>query len=182
MKKMNKLEMLEHQLAVFTKKILPGLLFASNPKLFLQWQGNFCKQAAILNHFIIQEQMPPDYVEVQAWEGFFESELEGSYNHCWNYIIHKDDPKKNIICDFSSTINNYFEYCEDNDPTLHMALLHNARVNKRTIHMIMSEQLDPEKEFSGPELYTGADGDSIKQEVVTLMQLAKLWNNDTTEL
>src|SRR5688572_9882818 len=102
MRKMNQLEKLEHTLAVFTKKILPGLLFASNPKLFLQWQGNFCKQAAILNSFIIEEQMPDDYVEVQAWEGHFDSETEGSYNHCWNYIIHKDDPKKNIICDFSS--------------------------------------------------------------------------------
>jgi len=178
---MNQLEKLEHILAVFTKKILPGLLFASNPKLFLQWQGNFCKQAAILNSFIIEERMPDDYVKVQAWEGHFDSDLEGSYNHCWNYIIHKDDPKKNIICDFSSTIQNYFDYCEHNDPTKHMRLT--ERVNVRKIDLIMSEQLDPEKEFSsGPELYTGADGDTIKNEVITLLEMANLWNDETDVL
>ena len=173
--------MLEHTLAVFTKKILPGLLFTSNPKLFLQWQGNFCKQAAYLNYFIIKEKMPPDYVEVQAWEGHFDSNTEGAYNHCWNYIIHKDDPKKNIICDFSSTIQNYFDFCEHNDPTLHMRLT--DRANPRKIDLIFLEQLDPEKEFNeGPELYTGASGDEMKEEIKTLLQMAKLWKDepDTT--
>lgn len=177
MRKMNKVEKLEHILAVFSKKILPGLLFASNPELFLEWQGNFCKQAAILNHFIIENHLPEDYVKVEAWEGFFESETQGSYNHCWNYIIHKDDSQKNIICDFTSTIQNYFDFCPYNDPTLHIGG-NTLRVNKPKIDMIMSELLNLEEQFDGNELYTGASEDEIKQVVVNLLKKAKLWQED----
>ena len=174
--KFNKLEKLEHIMNVFGKRILPGFLFMSNPDKFLEWQGNICKQAAIMGSFVIENHLPDDYVEVQAWEGFFEHEKLGSYNHCWNYIIHKDDPKLNIICDFTSTIS-YFDYCEHNDPTLHIASSPKAVVNHK-ITMVGMQQLDIKKEFEGPEYYTNLYEGDIKEVLTTLLQTAKLWDNE----
>lgn len=174
--KLNELETLEHIMQVFGKRILPGLLFSANHDLFLKWQGNICKQAAIIGSFIIKYHLPKGYVKVEAWEGFFHHEKLGDYNHCWNYIIHEKDPKKNIICDFTSTIS-YFNYCADNDPTLHIGGSSSAVV-KHKIEMIGSQELDIEKEFEGPEFYTEATGDEIKQTVMSLLQHAKLWNSD----
>jgi hypothetical protein len=148
-------------------------LFAVNPELFLKWQGNICKQAAVLGSFIIKHHLPDDYVKVEAWEGFFEHEKLGSYNHCWNYIIHKDDPKLNIICDFTSTIS-YFDYCEHNDPTLHITGSEKSVV-KHKIDMIGLQEIDIEEEFKGPEYYTKETGDVIKREIMGLLQTAKLW-------
>ena len=79
-KEFNKFEKLEHIMNVFCKRILPGMLFSINPELFLKWQGNMCKQAAILGAFIIEHHMPDDYVKVEAWEGFFEHNKLGG--HC----------------------------------------------------------------------------------------------------
>lgn len=173
---MNNLEKLEHILNVFSKRLLPAYLFNKNPKLFLQWQGNICRQSALLSVFIIKHFLKDEY-EVQAWEGFFEHEKLGSYNHCWNYLIHKDDPQKNIICDFTSTIS-YMDYCEHNDPTLHIGGGGNA-VIKHKIDMIGMQQIDIEKELSSPEFYTGEESEDIIEELKAYLMYAKLWEENT---
>lgn len=178
--KLNKLETLEFIMQVFGKRILPGLLFSSNHELFLKWQGNICKQAAVIGSFVIQNHLPEGYVKVEAWEGFFNHEKLGDYNHCWNYIIHESDPKLNIICDFTSTIS-YFDYCEHNDPTLHIGGTQNAVV-KHKIELTGMQEIDIEKEFSQPEFYTGASGEEIKRATMSLLQQAKLWNYEESSL
>ncbi len=178
--KLNQLESLEHIMNVFGKRILPGLLFSANPELFLEWQGNICKQTAILGSYVIKQHLPEDYIEVQAWEGFFEHEKLGAYNHCWNYLIHKDDPRKNIICDFTSTIS-YFDYCSQNDPTLHLTT-NMASVNKCKIDMIALEQLDINKEFIGPEFYTEGTEQELKNTIKNCLKRAKLWDNEKSKI
>lgn len=172
---MNKLEKLEHVLNVFSKRFLPGFFFNHNPEVFLKWQGNICKQSALLSVFIIKNYLGDEY-EIQAWEGFFEHESLGSYNHCWNYLVHKDDPKKNIICDFTSTIS-YMDYCTDNDPTLHLDHGQNAVV-KSKIEMVGMQQIDIEKELASPEFYTGDSSQDIIEELKSYLKYAKLWEED----
>ena len=175
---MNNLEKLEHIMNVFSKRILPAYLFQNNPELFLQWQGNICKQSAILGAVIIEHYLPEDYVKVEAWEGFFEHKQLGSYNHCWNYIIHKDDPKKNIICDFTSTIS-YMDYCEHNDPTLHIQSSPNAVVkHENNIQMIGCQEIDIESNLKEAEFYTGAKGEDLIEELTILLKYAKLWEDE----
>lgn len=176
--KMNNLEKLEHIMNVFSKRILPAYLFQNNPELFLQWQGNICKQAAILGAVIIEHYMPDEYIKVEAWEGFFEHKQLGSYNHCWNYIIHKDDPKKNIICDFTSTIS-YMSYCEHNDPTLHIQSNPNAVVrHENNIQLIGYEEINVESNLKEGEYYTGLKGEEIIPELIQLLKYAKLWEDE----
>jgi hypothetical protein len=160
---------------VFGKRILPAFLFNANPELFLKWQGNICKQSALLSVFIIKNYLGDEY-EVQAWEGFFEHEKLGSYNHCWNYVVHRSDPSLNFICDFTSTIS-YMDYCTENDPTLHIGG-GQAAVVKNKIEMVGMQQIDIEKELSQPEYYTGMTGDELEQQLKSLLQFAKLWEED----
>lgn len=176
---MNNLEKLEHILNVFSKRILPAYLFYSSPNTFLEWQGNICKQAAILSIPIIERYVGDDYTEIQAWEGFFEHEKLGSYNHCWNYLIHKSDPELNIICDFTSTIS-YMNYCKENDPTLHIGGSTN-QVVKSKIDMIGMQQIDVQKEIQSPEFYTGNNHDIIQEELVILLRKAKLWEEEVED-
>lgn len=172
---MNKIERLEHILNVFSKRILPGFFFNRNPKAFLQWQGNICKQSALLSVFIIKHYLGDEY-EVQAWEGFFEHEKLGSYNHCWNYLIHKSDPELNIICDFTSTIS-YMDYCKENDPTLHIGGS-GSSVVKHKIEMVGMQQIDIESELGQPEFYTGMESEEIIEELQAYLEYAKLWEDN----
>lgn len=172
MKNLNKFEKLEHILQVFTKRVLPSYLFVKSPEKFMQWQGNICKQAALLNVFIIEHILGDEY-EVKAFEGFFEHEKLGSYNHCWNYLVHKTDPEKNIICDFTSTIS-YMNYCTENDPTLHIKSNDKAVV-KSKIDMIGYEEIDIKKETSQPEFYTNQSVEEITEELVYMLTTMKLW-------
>lgn len=160
---------------VLCKRILPGIFMNYDSEKFLEWQGNMCKQAAVVGSYVIQEHLPDDYVKVEAWEGFFNDTRLGDYNHCWNYIIHKDDPKKNIICDFTSTIS-YMNYCSENDPTLHI-VSNLAAVNKAEnfVTMIGATEINVEEEFKQPEFYTGLLGDAMKLGVTQLLKEAKLW-------
>lgn len=183
---MNNLEKLEHILNVFNKRILPAYLFYNNQETFLKWQGNICKQSAVLSAFIIKHYMGEDYVKVEAWEGFFEHKQLGEYNHCWNYIIHKDDPKKNIICDFTSTIT-YMDYCEHNDPTLHIKSSPDAVVkHEDNIQMIGFQEINIEANLKESEFYTSAKGEELETELKTLLKFARLWeeipkNNEKIE-
>lgn len=174
---LNKLEKLEHVLNVFCNRVLPGYLFTVNPEKFLKWQGNICKQAALLNTFIIKNYLGDEY-EIQAWEGFFEHEVLGDYNHCWNYLVHKSDPRLNIICDYTSTIT-YMDYCKENDPTLHIGG-NQASVVKHKINLVGMQQIDIEKEMSQPEYFTGAKGDQLIPELKKLLKYAKLWEEDSS--
>ena len=162
---------------VFSKRILPAYLFNKNPEAFLQWQGNICKQTAILSTFIIKHYLKDEY-KIEAWEGFFEHKQVGSYNHCWNYLIHKTDPKKNIICDFTSTIT-YMDYDENNDPSTHIRNWPDAVVkHQENITMVGSQEIDIETEYAGLEFYTHLRGDEIKEELIHIMKYAKLWENE----
>lgn len=179
---MNKLQELEHILNVFSKRILPAYLFQANPKKFLEWQGNICKQSAILSSKIIKRYLGDEYVKVEAWEGFFEHDLLGDYNHCWNYIIHKNDPKKNIICDMTSTIT-YMNYCDQNDPTLHIESSRKAVVRQEHfVKMIGSQEIDIDSEFSSPEFYTGLVGEDLMEDLTEILKYAKLWRDETNTI
>jgi hypothetical protein len=175
---MNKLEKLEHILNVFSKRLLPAFFFNHNPELFLKWQGNICKQSALLSVFIIKHYLGDEYT-VQAWEGFFENDKLGSYNHCWNYLVHKDDPKLNIICDFTSTIS-YMDYCEHNDPTLHLGGSTSAVV-KHKIDMVGMQEINIEEELSQPEYFTSERSDALIEELRTWLRVAKLWEDNPDE-
>jgi hypothetical protein len=171
---MNNIEKLEHTLNVFAKRILPAFFFNQNPELFLKWQGNICKQSALLSVFIIKHYLGDDYT-VQAWEGFFEHEKLGSYNHCWNYLVHKSDPELNIICDFTSTIS-YMDYCKENDPTLHIGGTGSAVV-KHKIDMIGMQELNIEENLAQPEYFTSRSGEDLIEELKDFLRFAKLWED-----
>lgn len=172
MKNLTNLEQLEHVLNVFSKRLLPAFLFVAGPQTFIKWQGNICKQTALMNVFIINHFLGDEY-KVEAWEGFFEHEKLGSYNHCWNYLVHKDDPKKNIICDFTSTIS-YMNYSEENDPMLHLVADERAVVQHKT-NLIAMEELNIEEHLDQPELFTGLTGRELEQELTHLLKMSKLW-------
>lgn len=169
---MTKLEKLEFVLNVFSKRLLPAVLCIENPIKFAQWQGNMCKQAALLSVFIIEHYVGDEYT-VEAYEGFFEHEDLGSYNHCWNYLVHHSDPKKNVICDFTSTIT-YMDYCEHNDPMLHIRKNPQSVVEKQ-IKMIGHQQINIDKELAQNEFYTGCTGDELKLIFSRMLRTAKLW-------
>lgn len=173
MKVLTPIEKTEFTLNIFCKRILPGYLFLKNPELFLKWQGNICKQAALLNTFVINHFVGDDYT-VEAYEGFFESEL-GQYNHCWNYLVHKTNPEKNIICDFTSTIN-YFDYCAQNNPIAHIPINSNSVVNNNdNISLFSFEKLDINKLLEEKEYFTGLSSAQIISDLTKLLQIAKLW-------
>ena len=169
---MTKLEDLEHVLQVFCKRLLPAYICSTNPKKFIQWQGNICKQAALMSIFIIEHMVGDEYT-VEAYEGFFEHEKMGAYNHCWNYLRHHTDTSKNIICDITSTIS-YMDYCEHNDPMLHLQNRSNAVVQDK-IKLIGWEQINIEKEMSQAEYYTQLIGPELEQELKQLLKFARLW-------
>lgn len=174
MKELTYLEKLEHVMNVFSKRVLPGYLFGANPELYLKWQGNICKQTAVLGTFVIKKFIEnSDYVKIEAWEGFFNHEKLGDYNHCWNYIVHKDDPSKNIICDFTSTIS-YMHYCDKNDPTLHISP-DNRSVVQSKVQMIGCQEIDYEEELKSPEFYTERTGKELIDELTQILNYANLW-------
>lgn len=169
---MNKLEQLELTLNVVNKRLLPAYLSQFAMKKCLEWQFNCCKQACIVNVPIIKHFLEDEY-KIECWEGFFNNDsINGDYNHCWNYLIHKEDIEKNIICDFTSTIS-YMNYGE-NDPTKHM-LNHPNSVNKSNFTLIGMEQLDYEDHISNEEFYTGLKGYSINTDIEELLKIMRLW-------
>lgn len=169
---MKQIEKLEFALNVFCKRILPAYFFAKNPAEFLKWQGNICKQAALLSVPVIKHFIGDEYT-VEAYEGFFESPL-GQYNHCWNYLVNNDDKTKNIICDFTSTIN-YFEYCTENDPTLHLHSNEMQVVKPNKISLFSVDKIDIAEQMSQNEYFTGQSSNEIIDETTNLLKLAKLW-------
>jgi len=171
---MNNLQKLEHTMNVFSKRILPAYIFSKNPETFLEWQGNICKQTAILSKFVIEHYLGDEY-KIEAWEGFFEHKDLGSYNHCWNYLIHNTDPDKNIICDFTSTIT-YMNYCKDNDPSNQLKTPNNAVVrHEQKTTMIGSQEIDIDEELSQREFYTCLSGQEIKEDLIHILKYTKLW-------
>lgn len=173
MKDLDKFEKLEHVLQVFNKRILPAYFFMVDPDKFMHWQGNICKQAALLNIFVIKHFLGDEY-KVKAYEGFFEHEKLGSYNHCWNYLEHESgDWGKNIICDFTSTIT-YMNYCDENDPSLHI-MANDKAVVKSKIEMRGYESINIKDQLSQPEFYSGLTGDELEMILTNILKQMKLW-------
>jgi hypothetical protein len=66
--------------------LLHYLLKAANPLLYYQWQGNCCRQTAIIGCYIL-DKLLPDY-EWEAWDGEFDDIVYNKqvhYNHAWIY-------------------------------------------------------------------------------------------------
>lgn len=160
---------LEHILNVLNKRFIPAIIYQYNPGLFLQWQGNHCKQSCIINKFIIDELTNGDFT-TQCWEGFFEIE-DMQYNHCWNYMI-DNKLQKNIICDFTSTIT-YMKYGE-NDPSLYVKSQKND-VNQNKINLIGIQEINYEDYINQKEYYTGLYGNDLNNIFKNMLIKSKLW-------
>lgn len=171
---MDNLAALEHTLNVFNKRLFPGLLFCSSPEKFSQWQGNHCKQSAILNSFIIEHFVGNDY-KITAWEGFFTNIgiVKDVYNHCWNYLEHKTNPELNIIADFTNTIT-YMCYGENN-PTYFVPNLQYKSVVKDNPILLNKVELDIPFHLKQNEFYTGMTGIQLQAIIKNLLIQSKLW-------
>lgn len=99
--------MKEQDLADFMIKTfrpnLHRLIRDYNEAEYLKWQGNCCRQTAIIGSYFIDKHMP-SYI-VTAWEGNFNDILNGkpvTYDHAW--IFAKDSRSdRRLLIDLART-------------------------------------------------------------------------------
>jgi hypothetical protein len=77
---------------------LHSILQEANPKEYEKWQGNACRQAAILSIPMLRELLP-NYTWA-AWDGWFDDIVHGKnvhYNHAWVYGRDKETGRKLLV-------------------------------------------------------------------------------------
>ncbi len=80
---------------------LHAVLRESNPVMYDQWQGNACRQTAVLGSVYLKYALP-NYTWT-AWDGEFKDVVLGKevrYNHAWIFGRNRQDNKR-ILADLS---------------------------------------------------------------------------------
>jgi len=137
-----------------------------NPKEYALWQGNCCRQTAILGAMVLKVALP-EY-KWSAWDGDFSDILFGKrveYNHAWIYGINQQTGRA-LLVDlarlhkerlFISTRANAY-------PHDHPEYKDQVELNR--------ERLDLDESMKGTEYYTGLPSQQVLADVTSIMALA----------
>lgn len=86
---------------IMEERFIPALhdfLERSNPSEYKKWQGNACRQTAVLAVPIL-EALLPEY-KWTAWDGDFEDIVYGqkrTYNHAWVYGVNRKEGRRLLV-------------------------------------------------------------------------------------
>lgn len=87
------------------EKVIPALrsiLRESNPEMYAKWQGNCCRQCALVTAWWLTTQMSEyDHYEWQMWEGLFYGRWSGAmitFDHSW---VFGHNPNFGYVLDLS---------------------------------------------------------------------------------
>ncbi len=139
--------MFEHFIPVLHRTLENG-----NREKYATWNGNACRQSAILGVKIL-EILLPEY-EWLVYDGQFQDIVLGNqckYNHAWIFGVHKEEDRKLLVDLARKYQEQLFIVTERNSyPSWHEEY-------KDTI-ILRSEEMDVEKRLREKEFYTGIYG------------------------
>lgn len=91
-----------HEVGPVIKSYYEGI----NPELMAHWQGNCCKQTAVIIANMLNDSLDKEHFKVFAFEGIFEDFFNGkkvSYNHCWVFVKNTKNSEKSLFIDVART-------------------------------------------------------------------------------
>jgi len=143
---------------------LHKVLSNANPKEYQRWNGNACRQTAILGVQLLR-QFLPNY-EWTVWDGDFSDILEGrkvKYNHAWVHGVDKQ-AKKGLLVDLSRNHHErlFIEVSENKYPRNNPTYKHMRLINKIRI--------DDLKEMQDLEYFTALPSMQVLAQVIIEMQ------------
>lgn len=77
---------LTHIFKLLGTRIIPTYFFTENPKEFVKWQFNACRQTALISAYFFRKLMqsyPSDDIWVRVNDGEFQDKFTSWYNHAW---------------------------------------------------------------------------------------------------
>lgn len=137
-----------------------------NPEEYAIWQGNCCRQTAILGAMVLKVALP-EY-KWTAWDGDFDDVLMGkrvAYNHAWIFGINKKTGRALLVDLARLHKERLFVLTRTN------AYPHNHPEYKNQVE-IRRVQLDLQESMKGTEYYTGLPSKQVLADVTSIMAAA----------
>lgn len=165
---MTEIELLERQMQEIFKPSLKQVLFLANPTEFERWQGNHCRQSALIGAYVLNR-LAPQY-KWAVWDGEFDDIIYGKpyrYRHAWIYgeSLNGD---KDIFVDLSRQHHQclFVEVTENKYPDGY---------GYDDMKELKREQIDWQNFIAQPEYYTNVSGEVLGNE---MLQVISIVTND----
>jgi hypothetical protein len=140
----------------------------ANPALMEMWQGNCCRQTAIVIANMLNDSLEQSKFKVFAFEGEFEDFFRGrkvQYNHCWVFVKNIADKEKSLFIDVARTHKpNIVMFKKNWEYPKNML----GYLDQKTLSL---EKIDYENEVLMDEYFTGIPGIYSYKDICNVLNL-----------
>lgn len=148
-------------------RILREILKEANPTEYARWQGNCCRQMAMLTKMTVRDFLPEAIESFQLFESVFKNKDKREWSHSYSTIKYNNQV---VTMDFSQQIKRAI--CFIWNPPLHSTypILENEYMRKTHAIQIRYEELEHEHRELQTEYYTDDSFVKIYRKVIAKME------------